>query len=210
MIKGGRYLVLGDSTSYYNVTSGTDFVDGTNLYCHRLAGWIRDNYSPVEIIHKGVSGWTTTDLTTQGNFRWALNVGEVDLVTIGIGVNDVYKSISTSTIQTNLQNVINRLKKSNPNVLIFLCSPATVGATNPNGNMTDTSLAPVRSMYDTLASSNTNVFVCHFENAWTTAQTGTYTYDGLHPNATGHGALFNLLQPIVQTNASSWLNSLGK
>jgi lysophospholipase L1-like esterase len=60
--------------------------------------------------------------------------------------------------------------------------------------------------------SNMNCAICHFENGWTTSSgdMSTYVYsDGIHPNQAGHTVLFNLLYPIVQSVAATWLSSLG-
>lgn len=207
MIKGGKYLVIGDSTTSYTLSGS--YNDGMLLYSHKLAQWIRDNYGGVQMIHKGVSGATTNSLMTWN--RWLLLNDNIDIATIGIGVNDAYQGVTIPTIQANLEKVINRLTKKNPQIKIFLLTPSRVtSGANPNGNMLDTANDPIRALYDTIAGEYTNVFAIHTENAWTAGQTATNTADGLHPNAAGHGAIFSVLQPIVQTNASNWLNMLGK
>jgi lysophospholipase L1-like esterase len=207
MRKGGLYLAVGDSTVYNNLQN-LDNWDGSKSYAGRLTNWISDNYGAIKHLNKGLSGSTTRQWATY-MMKWGTTF-EPDLVTIGLSMNDQYNSIPSTETQTNLQTLINRFKRNNPDVIIILCTPNTIAASNPNGYTDDTVLNPFRAVFDTLATNNTNVFVCHFENAWNTAQCGANTVDNLHPNGTGHGLLFNQLQPILQANASTWLNSLGK
>lgn len=205
MRKGGTYLALGDSTVYTKVANN----DGPSLYAGLLNNWINTNYSPIRYFNKGLSGTSSADWYP---YLWKWGIGATDspdLVTIGLGMNDGAQNMTASTFQTNMQNLINVLKKRNPNVIIIICTPNTV--TSSNGYVTETQLNVLRPVADTLATNNTNVYACHFENAWTQANAGTYVNsDGIHPNVSGHQQLYNLLQPIIQTNAATWLNSLGQ
>jgi lysophospholipase L1-like esterase len=205
MRKGGLYLAIGDSTVYNQPTNGD------NLYANRVQKAIGDNYSPVKMINKGMSGMQSTNWLEPGLKRWGINVGKPDLVTIGLGLNDTHQTIGTTTFISNIGTLIDRIRKNNSNVHIILCTGNTIGTNSIISGGVDANVTPYRTAMDTIAANKNTiqspVQVCHFETAWTVSQAGTYTADGTHPNDAGHGLLFNLIWPIVQQGA--WLTKLG-
>ena len=201
MTKGGTYLALGDSITWKNYATGAT---GNDLYATKLATAIQTNYGNIKHINKGIGGSTSTSFLAQ-SFWW--NRIKADIVTIGLGMNDSANAgVSTSTYSANLTSIIALIRKHNPKVAIILCSPSTTNDANRTPY-----IAGYRTAMATVAT-NTGCAYCDFSSAWTTSTGDMNTYvftDGIHPNQAGHTALYNLLYPIVQTAAATFLTSLG-
>jgi len=202
--KGGIYLSLGSSTTWtgYNV----NVLTGANLYCHRLWKYINANYAPIKLINKGIGGTDTNKMLI--NQYWLYRNLVPDLVTIGVGLNDcANNSIPTATYKANLGIIIDGLRERNPDVVIILCSPnRTSEATRVNN------VAAYRTAMSEIAETK-NVSYCDFGTAWTQSS-GDMAINitdpsGIHPNGVGHGAMYNVLLPVVLNSAADWLNSLG-
>lgn len=195
MYKGGLYLAIGDSTTYTNVTNGED------LYASKLWRAINSDYGSIRHLNKGVSGNDSSEMVN--NLPWLIT-GKVDLVTIGVGMNDANLNVvSVSSYTDNLKLMIDRLRYFNKDVKIILCSP---------NRSNDTNRSTLQQYRDAMSNVATlkSVGLVKFEDAFTDGQISTYTVDGIHPTSAGHQLLFNMLYPIVQSNASTWLNKLGK
>jgi lysophospholipase L1-like esterase len=193
MRKGGLYLALGDSVTWTQVTKGDD------LYSNRIKNAISKEYSPIKLINKGIGGINSSQLVD--GLIWNSRLCP-DLVTIGIGMNDSSnQAVPVGQYKTNVEITIDTLRLRNPNVHIILCTPNTT---------TDANRTPYIESYRTAmveVSASKNVDVVHFESAWNTTESATYTVEGIHPNSLGHGKLFEILYPIVKTG--NWLNQLG-
>lgn len=198
MRKGGLYLAIGDSVTW----AAPHVTKGDELYAHRIWRSINNNYGSVKLINKGIGGATSNDLVT--NLSWA-TMFEPDLVTIGIGLNDSANTqVSTTVYKENLRKVIDTLRLRNKNIHIILCTPSTTTETNRVNNV-----GLYRTAMNEIATEK-NTSICRFDNAWTTSTADMNTnvnVDFLHPNATGHQKLHDLLYPIVKTG--EWLKSLG-
>lgn len=197
MTNGGLYLSIGSSTTWCNYESGALGID---LFPTKIANAIKSNYGKIKHLNKGIGGATSTTYLSEA-YWWSRL--EPDLVTIGLGMNDcVNDSIGTSTFSNNISSIIDIVKQSNPKATIILCAPA---------NTSDPARIPYISSYrsalNNIASAK-NVFYCDFSTAYTSAQISTYTTDGIHANKAGHGLLYNVLWPIVENSAATWLSSL--
>lgn len=199
MRKGGLFLALGDSVTW----APPHVPKGEDLYTSKIWQMINKTYAPVRHINKGIGGATSTDLVT--NLGWSTIVSP-DLVTIGIGLNDsANNQISTTVYKDNLRKVIDTLKLRNSDVHIILCTPSTTTEASRSANVTS-----YRTAMSEVASEK-SVSICNFHNAWTTSgadMSANVNSDLLHPNATGHQKLYDLLWSIVQTG--SWLSKIGK
>lgn len=206
MRKGGLYLNVSDSIGVWKPTKAQ-----SGTFTNQIAKAIGDNFGKIQHINVGWPGTTTQDLI-KNNFRTMGSTFEPDLLTMCFGINDANASngggwgvVPTATFKTNITAAIDHFKKMNPSVHIILCSAPTIDAA---ATPTNAAVDPYRVAMAEVAASK-NVSLCQLETAWTTAQVGTYVNaDKLHPNDSGHLALFNLIWPIVQTG--SWLQSIGK
>jgi len=199
MFKGGLYLALGDSTVWQNYETGAT---GDDLYATKIANAIKSSYGNIKYINKGIGGSTTTKLLIDGSW-WSRLVP--DLVTIGIGINDcVNDGIGTTTFSSNLCTIIDIIRRHNSKAVIILCAPSTT---------TDSTRTPYIANYRTAMSAVAiakNCTYCDFSTVFSTGQIAIYTTDNIHPNKVGHTLIYNTLYPVVQSAASTWLNSLSK
>jgi lysophospholipase L1-like esterase len=204
MRKGGLYLAIGDSVTW-TMPESVPNASGSQLYAGRLWEKISKDYAPIKHINKGIGGSNSDHLVK--NLRWLLT-STPDLVTIGIGMNDSNgQAISVANYKTNLQTVIDFILKRNPKAIIICCTPnrATDPGRTPYLDNYRNAMAEVVTGYNL-----PNIALCRFETAWTDDAANLEPVGMVHPNPTGHGNIFNVLWPVVQSVASDWLNSLGK
>ena len=199
MSKGGLYLAIGSSLTWCNYESGAT---GDDIYPWKLYNSIKANYGAIKYVNKGLGGNTSDDCLA--NSYWNTNFN-ADLVTIALGSNDSANgAIPLSRYITNIEAVIDKLRAKNPNVIIIICTPQQVNETSRNPY-----IQSYRDACVTIAAAK-NCAVCDFSQAYTFAQVGTYTTDGIHANKAGHTLIHNVLWPVVQNVASIWLGGLGK
>lgn len=197
MRKGGTILYIGDSIGW---KSNTTLIKGTDLFPWKVRDAIRTNYGACRLINKGIGGSFTDNLVN--NHQWLLQLDPPDLILISIGTNDCVQGAKPiSTFQTDFGITLNRLKIKFPNAHIIYCLPPRT--LDPNRSpyiqqFRDAGIATAQSY---------GCDICHFESAWST-DAGNIEADNIHPNATGHTALFNVLWPVVQQG--QWLNRLSK
>lgn len=111
-----RYVIMGDSTS---VGQGTDY---KNSYAVASAKHLAEKYT-VDWINFGVSGARTKDILTHQLGQAAAY--KPDLVLLAVGANDANHATDGKSLQTDLQAIIDGLKKSNPHIrIVFTGSPA--------------------------------------------------------------------------------------
>jgi len=215
MYRGGTYLSIGDSISWNSIYGSTAPVlnDGSP-YNFLTAKWIRDNKGNIQFINKGSGGATST---TQWNFRHFWGNIRADLATICLGMNDsAAAQVSTSTYQTNLTNIVARLRTMNPSVRIVLCTPPPTVDAN-RSTIGDYATVCV-SLASSLNTSQSPVSVCRFDQAWATDNAGlkssmpyfniqsiTATSTLMTVNATAHG-LANGAQITIRGSAQSTYN----
>lgn len=195
MNKGGLFLVIGDSITW---TISDEAAVGEDLWTQKLYRWIQSNYGEVQFINKGFGGAKSDTILES---RYWLSRFIPDLLLVSTGVNDASNSISIEDYTANLTELVNIFRKKNPNILIILCSP-THSTNEPTYDVDD-----YRTAVASLATS-LNTGIIHLENAFTLAQVGTYTVDGLHPNVAGHQLLFETAYPVVESYAADWLNKI--
>lgn len=198
MYKGGLYLSVGDSTTWSQTTPGS------SLYTSQIWRGINKNYGFIRHLKKGFGGATSTDVVN--NLSWVLSVYP-DLVTIGLGMNDASlvggnPQVDVTTYQNNIGTIIDTILSRNSKAHIICCTPNQTNDPNrPN-------IQAYRDAMATIAQSK-NVPCIRFETAWTSGQIATYNNaDGVHPNASGHQLLYNLMWSTVQQGL--WLKTLSK
>lgn len=204
MRKGGIYLAIGDSTVWNNYESGAI---GTDLYATKIANYIKTAYGNIRHLNKGLGGNVSGELLN--NAYWWGRIF-ADLVTIGIGMNDCASgSVPINTFTANVNAVIDKLRLSNPNVIIILCAPNGTNDSNRKPY-----IASYRTALQGIATDKTTatspVAYCDFAqaNGIPDDSAATYTTDGVHPNKAGHTRLYNVLEPVVTDTAAKWLSGL--
>ena len=215
MYRGGTYLSIGDSITWNSIygTAAPVLNDGAH-YNFLTAKWVRDNKGNIQFINKGSGGATSTTTWNNRNF-WG-NI-RADLATICLGMNDAAGAqISTSTYQTNITNIVARLRVMNPSVRIVICTPPPT--IDPNRSTIGDYATVCVSLATSLNTSTSPVTVCRFDQAWVTDNAGlkssmpyfniqsiTATSTLMTVNATAHG-LATGAQISIRGSAQSTYN----
>lgn len=202
-----KYVALGDSSGAGIGAAGEGYPE---LLFQRLKA---EGY-PVGILNLAQSGATTREVMG-GQVQKAASKSP-DLVTLGVGTNDLWKMVPVDTFRMNLKLIAGALEKSGAEVIV--------------SNITDLSLAPVaavveafiripKAMFATrLAQLNealgalarrprfTVVDVFGQSRAELAGPGGAelFSPDGFHPSAKGYQRWAELLWPPVEAAAKRW------
>jgi acyl-CoA thioesterase-1 len=122
---GVVYAALGDSTGV-----GVGAKDGG--YVARLFGRIRRELPASRLINLCISGATTGDLLRE-QLDAAVKASP-ELVTLGIGINDLGRGVSTRVFAANFEEIVHRVRTATAAAVVI-------------SNIPDLSLAPVVPVY---------------------------------------------------------------
>ena len=179
------YVAWGDSITWTQA--------GGKEYPNLIRSYVKATYGKITHYNKGIGGIGSDGLVLNLN---SLNYINGDIVTIGIGTNDcANQGVPVVNYTANLNKAIDYIRGKNPNVRIILCTP--VGTSDANRLPY---IAAYRTAMEAVSVAK-GTYLCKFHTALTDAMMsiGTYTGDGIHPNAAGHVLLMNLLQPIIDS-----------
>ena len=131
---------------------------------------------PYTVVNAGVSGETTSG----GNSRidWVLRQ-PMDVFILELGGNDGLRGIPVAETRKNLQSIIDKVKKSKPDVKLVLA-----GMQIPP-NMGQQYATAFRDVYKDLASAN-NMILIPFLLEGVGGEASLNQDDGIHPTAEGH------------------------
>jgi acyl-CoA thioesterase-1 len=183
-------LVFGDSLS-----EGFG-VKPSQAYPMLLVGKLRQAGLNFEVTNASASGGTTEG----GLRRLAPHLkGSTDILVLELGVNDAFRGVPVDQIRANLQEIINRVKKRNPNVRIVIA-----GMQLPNYSADDY-VSAFGKMYVDLAAKNQAALVPYLlENVGGNPELNLPDY--IHPNVAGQKILaenvWRVLEPIAREVAA--------
>jgi len=198
---GGLVLAIGDSGVC--VQENNTY----KLFPKQVQESINSDYSKVKFLNKGINGLTSTAMVS--NTHWWKDLSP-DLIICTIGANDAVDNgggaaVSVSDYQTNLETIYQTFLQMNPQVSILFCS-----AWNANLEK-EGQLRPNAAAYITALQSfctSKSLTYADLSEAWGVTEWDTYTYDDIHPNEDGSLLLHNIVYPIAEDIASSWLSTL--
>jgi acyl-CoA thioesterase-1 len=144
------------------------------------------NYS---ITNAGVSGDTTRGGLARLDY-W-LNK-PIDVFILELGINDAIRQVPPSTIQQNLQLIINKVRDKNPIVKIAL-----MGMQLPN-IIPGRQVAEFSNIFRTLADNNDIALVPFFLEG-VAGQRHLNLRDGLHPSAEGYKIIADKVWPVIKS-----------
>lgn len=180
-------VILGDS-----LTAGLG-VEREQAYPALLQEKINAVGLPFTIVDAGVSGDTTSD--GLGRLDWLLQ-RKIDILVVELGANDGLRGIPVSTIQSNLQAIIDRARKKYPEIKIVVAGmkmPANLGP--------DYVEAFAR-VFPDLAAKNHAALV-PFLLAGVAGDPNLNQADGIHPTPEGHKIVadnvWKVLKPILDS-----------
>lgn len=193
MTLGLTLLLISDSIGWTisdNIVYNPGVCEGNMLYIHKIRDYLSTNYSKVKLINKSIGNTTSAKMSTKAGLAYCGKI-DADIAVISLGTNDSFYSTGVSNFIINMTSIINKLKTVNPDIKIILCSPSTMKAA---GRL---DLQDYRNAISDLATTFATG-LCHFENAWTIEEIGTYVAtDQVHPKKEGHAKLYEQLLPVL-------------
>jgi acyl-CoA thioesterase-1 len=179
--EGKTILILGDS-----LTAGYG-LDPTQAYPAVLEKKIRDTGLEWQVVNAGVSGDTSA-----GGLRridWLLK-RKVDILVLELGANDGLRGIQLDVTKSNLQQVIDRTRKTHPCVEIVI-----VGMMVPPNLGPDYS-TQFRELYVELAEENQAELI-PFLLEGVAGKPELNLPDGIHPTAEGHKIIADTVWEVL-------------
>src|SRR6266704_3153416 len=184
-----RILVLGDSLSEgFGLSSG-------EAYPALLTEKLRAAHLNFEITNASQSGGTTGG----GLERLPAHLKrKIDIFILELGINDAFRGVPVDQIQSNLQQIIDRVKARNPNVRVVIA-----GMQLPNYGADDY-VSAFGKMFGELATKNGAALVPYLLDG-VAGDPSLNLSDGIHPNASGQKILaenvWRVLEPIARETA---------
>jgi len=181
-----RILVLGDSLS-----EGFG-LKPSEAYPILLAKKLRDAGLNFEITNASQTGGTTEG----GLERLPAHLKrKIDIFILELGINDAFRGLPVDQIQSNLQQIIDKVKTRNPEVRLVI-----VGMQLPN-SAADDYVSAFGKIFADLASKNRAALVPYLLDG-VAGNPLLNLPDGIHPNAAGQKILaddvWRVLEPIAR------------
>jgi len=119
----------------------------------------------------------------------------IDILILELGINDAFRGLAVDAIQTNLQQIVDKVKARNPSVRIVIA-----GMQLPNYS-TDDYVSAFGKLFGDLATRNNAALVPYLLQG-VAGDPSLNLPDGIHPNAAGQKILaenvWRVLQPIAR------------
>jgi len=185
-----KILVLGDSLS------GGFGLKSSEAYPALLANKLRAAGLNFQVTNASQTGGTTDGGLERlpGHLK-----RKIDIFILELGINDAFRGVPVDQIQSNLQQIIDKVKARNPNVRVVIA-----GMQQPD-YATDDYVAAFGKMFADLASKNGAVLVPYLLEG-VAGDPSLNLPDGLHPNAAGQKVLaenvWRVLEPIARETAA--------
>ena len=123
----------------------------------------------------------------------------IDIFILELGINDAFRGLAVDAIQTNLQQIVDKVKARNPNVRIVIA-----GMQLPNYS-SDDYVSAFGKMFGDLATRNNAALVPYLLQG-VAGDPSLNLPDGIHPNAAGQKILaenvWRVLEPIAREAAN--------
>ncbi len=123
----------------------------------------------------------------------------IDIFVLELGINDEFRGVPIDDIRANLQEIIDRVKRSNPHARLVIC-----GMKWPD-HAPDETVESFGRMYGELAEKNHAALV-PFLLEGVVGDPSLNLPDGFHPNAAGHKILaenvWRVLEPVARDVAA--------
>ena len=124
---------------------------------------------------------------------------QIDIFIVELGINDAFRGLPVDQIQTNLQQIIDKVKARNPHVRVVIA-----GMQIPN-YAADDYVSAFGKMFADLAAKNDAALVPYLLQS-VAGDPSMNLSDGIHPNAAGQKILaetvWHVLEPVAREVAS--------
>jgi len=146
---------------------------------------------PFRVVNAGVSGETSAGALRR--IDW-LTRQPFDVVVLETGANDMLRGIEPEATERNIQEIVDRLRQANPDVVIVLAGMLALP------NMGEAYAREFEAIYPRLAERNGLPFV-PFLLEGVGGERALNQDDGIHPNAEGHRIIaetvWRVLEPVL-------------
>jgi lysophospholipase L1-like esterase len=190
-----RYLILGDSTS---IAQGGDYSQGFAVKTAENLAKTR------KVIYKnyGVSGARINDVaTTQLDYSKEFIP---DIVLVAVGANDVTHLTSLESIESDLKQIINKLRERNNNVEIVFTGSASMGDVKrfiqPLRWFMGKQTERINSAFEQLVEED-NVKLAYIARETSEEFANNpklFAQDNFHPNNEGYAVWVQVLNPVLE------------
>ena len=183
-------LVFGDSLS------DGFMLKRSEAYPALLAKRLRATGLKFQVINASASGGTTDG----GLERLPAHLKHrTDIFILELGINDAFRGVPTDQIETNLQQIIDKVKARNPNVRVIIAGMQLPGYT------ADDYVSAFGNMFADLAAKNGAALVPYLLKG-VAGNPSLNLPDGIHPNAAGQKILaenvWRVLEPVAREVAT--------
>ena len=124
---------------------------------------------------------------------------EIDILILELGINDAFRGSPVDQIESNLQRIIDMVRKRNPNVRVVIAGLQLPGYT------ADDYVSAFGKMFADLAAKNRAALVPYLLQG-VAGNPSLNLSDGIHPNAAGQKLLaenvWRVLEPVAHEAAS--------
>src|SRR5438128_3014164 len=179
-------LVFGDSLS------DGFMLKRSETYPALLAKKLRGAGLNFQVINASASGGTTEG----GLERLPAHLKQrTDIFILELGINDAFRGVPTNQVETNLQQIIDKVKARNPNVRVIIAGMQLPGYT------ADDYVSAFGNMFADLAAQNGAALVTYLLQG-VAGNPSLNLPDGIHPNAAGQKILaenvWRVLEPVAR------------
>jgi acyl-CoA thioesterase I len=188
-VRGGAaktILILGDSLSQgFGLASG-------EAYPMLLAKKLRAAGLNFQVTNASAAGGTTDGGLERlpGHLK-----RKIDIFVLELGINDAFQGVPVNEIQSNLQQIIDKVKERNPNVRVLIA-----GMQLPN-YASDDYISSFGKMFGDLAAKNGSTLVPYLLQG-VAGDPSKNLSDGIHPNSAGQEILaetvWDVLEPVAR------------
>lgn len=147
---------------------------------------------PINAVNAGLSGETSAGALRR--IDWALKT-PADVIVIETGANDALRGLSVDALRSNIEQIVAKTKKAQPNAVIVLVemrAPPNLGRAYTSG---------FQNIYSSVAKRENLTFVPFFLEG-VAGRPELNQADGVHPNAAGAKVVaenvWKVLKPVVQ------------
>ena len=183
-------LVFGDSLS------DGFMLKRSEAYPALLAKKLRAAELNFQVINASASGGTTDG----GLERLPAHLKQrTDIFILELGINDAFRGVPTGQIETNLQQIIDKVKARNPNLRVIIAGMQLPGYT------ADDYVSAFGNMFADLAAKNGAALVSYLLQG-VAGNPSLNLPDGIHPNAAGQKIVaenvWRVLEPLAREVAA--------
>ena len=178
-----KIIFFGDS-----LTAGMGLLNPDESFVSIIGQRLKQDGFDFKVVNAGLSG----DTTSGGIVRldWSISKG-VDYFILELGANDGMRGIETTLIESNLKQIISKVRKKNPSVKILLVRMLVFF------NMGQLYVKKFNSIYPNL-SSEENILLSPFLLEKVAGVKELNQKDGIHPTAEGHKLVAETLYPSIK------------